>query len=220
MREYIEVTGMVIKAVPVLETDKRITILTKERGKISAFARGAKKSGSRFMAATDPFAYGTFQLYEGKDAYTLSEAHIIDYFAAMRDEFETAYYGMYFADIADYYTRENNDEREMLKLLYVTLKALLLPAIPNELIQYVYEMKALAVNGEFPGVLEGHELSETAAYTISHVGSCSMDRLYTFNVSPRVLAELSKECEVYRNRYIGKRFKSYDILKSCIDLKG
>lgn len=66
MQDFVEVTGIVLKAVPVLEMDKRITVLTKERGKISAFARGAKKPGSRFMAATNPFCYGTFRLYEGK----------------------------------------------------------------------------------------------------------------------------------------------------------
>lgn len=217
MREYIEVIGMVIKAVPVLETDKRITILTRERGKITAFARGAKKAGNRFMAATDPFAYGTFRLFEGKDAYSLQEVHIDEYFADMRKEFITAYYGMYFADLCDYYARENNDEKELLKLLYVTLKALLLDTIPNELVQYIFEVKLLCVNGEFPGVIAGHEMSETCAYTIQYIQNCSMEKLFTFTVSKQVLSQLKSECDYYRNRYIGKHFKSYDILKSCLE---
>lgn len=211
---------MVIKAVPVLETDKRITILTKERGKIAAFARGAKKAGSRFMAQTEPFAFGRFQLYEGKQAYTLAEVHISDYFESLRVDFINAYYAMYFSDLADYYTRENNDEREMLKLMYASLKALSLETIPNELVECIYEMKTLAVNGEFPGVIGNHNLSETAEYAISHVASCSIDKLFTFTVSDRVLEELKQECSYYRKHYIGKQFKSYEILKSCIDLKG
>lgn len=151
MQDFVEVTGIVLKAVPVLEMDKRITVLTKERGKISAFARGAKKPGSRFMAATNPFCYGTFRLYEGKTAYNLSEVRIAEYFENLREDFEGAFYGMYFCDVADYYTRENNDEKEMLKLLYVSLKALTKGAVPHELVQYIFEMKALVVNGEFPG---------------------------------------------------------------------
>ena len=59
---------------------------------------------------------------------------------------------MYFLDVADYYTRENNDERDMLKLLYQSMRALELSSIPNELVRYIFEMKALVVNGEFPGV--------------------------------------------------------------------
>ena len=215
MQDFIEVTGMVLKAVPVLEMDKRITILTKDRGKVSAFARGAKRQGSRFMAATNPFCYGTFRLYEGKSAYNLSDVRIEQYFEGLREDFEGAFYGMYFTDVADYYTRENNDEKEMLKLLYASWKALEKDAIPNELVQYIFEMKALAVNGEFPGVIEGHEMMESAAYAISYVQNAPIEKLYTFTVSEEVLRQLERECAHYRKKYIGHNFKSLDILKNC-----
>ena len=40
-----------------------------------------------------------------------------------RQDYEVAYYGMYFLEVCDYCTRENNDERELLKLLYQSLRA-------------------------------------------------------------------------------------------------
>lgn len=214
MQEFIYVTGMVIKQSGVGEYDRRICLLTKEKGKISAFARGARKPGNRLTAATNPFAFGVFKLYPGKDSYTVSEADISKYFEELRTDFVGAYYGMYFAEVADYYTRENNDERQMLKLLYQSLRALTAQALNNELVKCIFECKAIAVNGEFPGVPEDMELSESAKYAIRYIQESSIEKLYTFTVTDSVLAELEIVAEKYRKRFMGREFKSLEILKT------
>lgn len=152
MSEAVVLTGMVLTVMPISEYDKRITILTKERGKITAFARGARRPQSQLLAATNPFSFGEFELYEGKTAYNLTKASIHNYFRDLAMDVDAAYMGFYFLEFAAYYCQENNDEKEMLKLLYQSLRALESPAYDNRLVRAVFEIKALTINGEGPQV--------------------------------------------------------------------
>lgn len=60
MSQEIKVTGMVLQAGNIGEYDKRIVLLTKERGRISAFARGAKKATSQYAAACTIYVWRVF----------------------------------------------------------------------------------------------------------------------------------------------------------------
>ncbi len=203
-----------MKQTPIGEYDRRICLLTKERGKISAFAKGARKPGNRLAAATNPFSFGYFKLYEGKSSYNIAEADIRNYFEELRTDYEGAYYGMYFAEVADYYTRENNDEREMMKLLYQSLRALCVKSLPRELVKTIFEIKAIAVNGEYPGPPENRKLSESALYTLHYISESSIEKLYTFVVTEEVLQELCQVSALYRKRFMDHQFKSLEILQT------
>ena len=216
MQEFIEIMGMIIKTVPIGEFDRRLVILTKERGKITAFVKGARKPSSRFIATTNLFCFGTFKLYEGRNSYTLADTDISNFFEELRIDFEGAYYGMYFLEIADYYTRENNDEREMLKLLFQSLKALCSKSLDNRLVRYIYELKSIMVNGEFPGITDKTDILESTIYTLDYIQESSIEKLYTFCVTEDVLDELGRIAETIRKRCIDYSFKSLSILTSIL----
>jgi DNA repair protein RecO (recombination protein O) len=145
-----KVTGMVLSGTPVGEYDKRIVILTRERGKISAFARGARRPKSPLLAACEPFTFGEFSVYRGRDSYTVSSVEVKNYFSNLREEPEDIYMGMYFCEVADYFTRENLDAGDVLKLLYQSLRALKVPSLNRNLVRTIFEFKMIAVNGEAP----------------------------------------------------------------------
>ena len=82
------VTGIVLSARPVGEYDKLVTLLTKERGKFRAFARGARRPGNPLMAASNVFAFGDFQIYEGRSSSSISQADIQNYFGELLKDLE------------------------------------------------------------------------------------------------------------------------------------
>lgn len=212
MQELVEVIGIVIKSEPIGDFDRRVVILTKERGKITAFAKGARRPGNRFMAGTNPFCFGTFKLYEGRSSYSLNDISIDNYFEPLRLDYDKAILGMYMLEIADYYGQENNDEIELLKLVYQSIKAIISDRIPDQLIRSVFEIKAVCVNGEFPGLRSDKKYLEGTVAAVRHIESSDIQKLFTFAVSEEVQKELSDIGRDTCKRCIGVRFKSLEML--------
>ena len=216
MREQISVTGMVLMAAPVGEYDRRLVILTRGRGKITAFARGVRRSGNQLMAAAAPFVFGKFLLYEGRDAYTLVGAEVENYFREIAGDMEAACYGSYFLEMADYYGRENIDATETLRLLYQSLRALLKPSVPNRLVKPVYELKLMEINGEYRELPLGR-LNDSTLYAWQYVLAAPVESLYTFTLTDQVLGEFVRCVEQNKERFIDKTFHSLDILNAVMD---
>lgn len=217
MSQGIDLTGMVLAASPSGEYDKRVVLLTKERGKITAFARGARRQNSMLLAAASPFSFGTFVLYEGRSAYTLVQAEITNYFAGLKEDLEGAYYGFYFMEFADYYGQENLDASPMLNLLYASLRALENKKLPDKLVRYVFEIRLMVMNGEFPqDVIYDASLLEATRFAIQYVIQAPRQKLYTFLVKEEVLTELGRLQDRIREKYIDRRFKSLEILETML----
>ena len=241
MVQSVIVMGMVLTAMPVNDYDKRITILTKERGKITAFARGARRPSSQLLAATEPFAFGEFELFEGKSSYNVMKASIQNYFRELAADFDAASLAFYFAEFAEYYCQENNDEREMLKLMYQSFRALENDRYKKALVRAVFELKALTINGEGPQVfscmschtkenlsvfsvarggmfcdscgtkVNGIKILDSTRYALQYIVSSPVARVYSFQVSDEVLSELTHIMKEYMAYYVHHEFRSLKI---------
>lgn len=212
MREKIGLTGMVLKSTASGEYDRRLVILTRERGKITAFARGAKRPGSGLMAISRPLVFGKFQLYEGRDAYSLASAEVKNYFTEIAEDVEAACYSSYFLEFADYYGRENMEGTELLFLLYQSVRALLKPALPNSLVQLVFELRAMAAGGEYTPA-PPKPVSDAAAYAWEYIIRSPLESLYTFVLKTEVQKELKECVEWNKRRFIDRNFKALGILR-------
>ncbi len=150
MSENLTLHGCVLTSMPMGENDRRILLLTRERGLVSAFARGARRATNPLGAATNPFTFGEFDAYEGRSSYTVVSAKITTYFTELLTDLDNVYYGSYFVEIAEYYGEPGVDEKDRLNLLYVALRALERGAMPKKLVRRIYELRTLFINGEYP----------------------------------------------------------------------
>ena len=213
MSDLTVLTGMVLSAMPIGDYDKRVVILTREKGWIAAFAKGARRQGSPLLGPSRPMAFGTFHLYEGRSSYSIRNAEITAYFDELSRDLECIGYGSYFLELAAAYTIEGLTGTPVLTLLYQSLRALTKPSIPRLLVRYVFELRLMVINGVY-SLEPPLAVCDSTAYTICHIGTAPPGKLYTFTVSEQVLAELGQCMAIYRERYLEGHFTSLDILES------
>lgn len=211
MQDFLRVTGLVIGAFPQGEYDRRIVLLTRERGKITAFVKGGRRQGNRFMGTTDMFCFGNFDLYVGRNSYTVQNVEISNYFEFMRDNLQAAMYGMYFLELADYYTRENNDEAMVLLLTYRALQGLKSDNLDNDFVRRVFEIKLFAIEGE----LISHDNMKISAVLkdfVELIAASSIQDLYKVGLSDVYRAELISYTDYQRKHLVDKKLNSLDML--------
>lgn len=195
MSSTFKARGVIIKETLVRESDKILTILTKEYGKISVSAKGAKNPKSKFLVA-QLFSYCDFVIYKGRSFYSLAQVDLIESFYNLRldyDRLNTAYQIIKQIDtwsIGEFLPDEN---REILLLL---LKALLkLSKIERdfELIRLLFGFKFLQLTGFSPQI-EGvyfyteHEkikLSNEVIYVLTYILESEVTRVFNIRITEK-----------------------------------
>lgn len=239
-------TGIVMMTSDVGEYDKRMVLLTRERGKITAFAHGVKRSKSMLSGGCRIFTFGTFELFEGKDAYKVIRIEVNKSFDEISQNMENMCYGSYFLELANYYSVENVESTQMLKLIYASLRALLNEKISNRLVRCIYETKVLEINGEYPEmfrcVMCGEKeavhfsakhsglvcngcmkrtgdaalLDTSTIYAFQYIIASEIEKLYTFVVNENVLKEMEFVLRRYYLLNVNREFKSLEILRTMV----
>lgn len=150
----IRTKALVIKEHIVGESDKYITLFTKELGRIQAIAPKAKKADKGFASSTQLFVYGDFMLTSYKDTYRLISVDLIEMFHNIRNDLSTLSYGSYIMEFIYYVTEPGLMQSELLKLTLVTLKALSKQQADCKRIRRVFEIRALGLLGFMPQLYE------------------------------------------------------------------
>ncbi len=76
------------------ESDRRLTLLTKEQGKIDVVAKGARKAGSRLAGSSDPLTVAQLGLATAKKNMFVTQAQPLTSFRGLRNDFQRLTFGL------------------------------------------------------------------------------------------------------------------------------
>ncbi|WP_273832716.1 DNA repair protein RecO [Guptibacillus sedimenti] len=144
-----KVEGIVIRTVDYGETNKILTIYSRETGKVGVMARGAKKPKSRLSAVSQLFVYGQYLYQHTSGLGGLNQGEIIDSFRSIRNDLFLTSYAAYAAELVDKLTEERKPNPYLFEMLYQVLHALNEEKDP-EVILFIFELKMLRVAGITP----------------------------------------------------------------------
>jgi len=144
--------ALVLRTYELGETSRLVVLLTRERGKVRAMAKGARGRRSRFQSALEPLSEVRVGLYgrQGAELYRLGQCELL------RSAFRTAGRGLdvalalsYFAELLDAFAQEGEADDTVYRLATSVLHAAGEGASSVSLTRYL-EAWLLKLQGIYP----------------------------------------------------------------------
>lgn len=148
-----KLNGIVIKNIKFSESDRILTVFTKERGKVSILAKKANSPKRKIITQTAMFVWSEFMCYPGKNMYTLRSAYYIRGFYKIENDLERLMYASYVAELIDIFYDEELGESITFNLLAFTLKLIEDEKLENlSYITLAFMVKLLGICGFLPNI--------------------------------------------------------------------
>ncbi len=145
--------ALVIKEMNVGESDRLVTLFTRDYGIIRAFASGAKSIKSKKGAATALLTYSSFTILKKKDTYKIYEATPIRLFFGAGSDIEVLSLAQYFCELSGVLVSSGVPDGEFLRLILNSLHFLTKEKRYPPLIKAITELRASALSGFMPDLV-------------------------------------------------------------------
>jgi len=238
MERYVD-EALVLSTLDYGESDRLVTLLTREHGKLTAFAAGARKSKRRFAGALEPYMRLSVQLVETRGSTVrLDSADIVAGYYGARSDLALIARALYAVELCRELTREHEPHSELFELLEDYLRRLdAKEAGPTSLL--AFELAALANAGLMPRfdtcALCGNPPGERPRFDQAHGGAvcepCSgrareaiaipvellsglraLQEGQRTPLSPELRARARGVLNVFIAHHLGRRLKSVDFM--------
>jgi DNA repair protein RecO (recombination protein O) len=136
------------------EADRLLVLYTRERGKVRAIVKGARKLTSRKAGHLEPFTHVTLQLAKGRDLLIVTQAETVNAFLKLHENLVKTGYAAYVIELLDRFTyEEEGGNPTLFKLLVETLDRIEKEKDSWLSVRY-YEMRLLDFIGFRPQLFE------------------------------------------------------------------
>lgn len=143
------VTGIVVRRRDSGESDRKITIVTAECGRVDAIAKGARKAASRLAGSSEPLTVARFTLAEGRSTRFVTQAEPITSFPHLRRDYDRLALALGLAEFFAHTTVEGMPTPESFDTLHAGLAAL--ETHENPIAAMVWALsQALELEGVWP----------------------------------------------------------------------
>ncbi|MGL5351744.1 MAG: DNA repair protein RecO [Clostridium sp.] len=234
--------AVVIKAQDYKENDKLVWLYTEEFGKVTAIARGAKKSKSRLFTLTLPLCFADYVLFKGKSLFNLQEGRIENSFQGLLSNLDKLTYSAYICELIDICLEDGEKNKQLYQDFITCLYLLNSDALDYEMLIRSFELKLLKSTGyglnldqcveckkkisvanyislsHFGGVCEscnrnhGLYISKPAYSALRFLNGTDMDKVYRLNVNADVKKDVSKVNTFIISSSYSRKPKSLEML--------
>lgn len=128
------------------ETDRIFTLLTRDRGKIRAVAKGARRPTSKLAPSLEYFTRSRMILSRGRELDVITSVEVIERPDELGGRIDAFSYACHLAEVTNKLVPEEQDVPEVYRLLAAALSELDHPGDPWLLARW-YEMALLALTG-------------------------------------------------------------------------
>ena len=150
---HITTNAIVLREQPVDEFDSVLTLLTRDCGIISAYARGARKPRGTMRVSVELLSYSCFVLFKNKEKYAVDKADLNNVFMGVRADVEKLSLAAYFCQLTAELAPREEEAQEYLRLLLNSLYLLDQSKRFCAFIKPVFELRLMAMAGYMPDLV-------------------------------------------------------------------
>lgn len=142
--------ALVLRSYRLGEADRIVVLLTAERGKVRAVAKGARRTKSRLGARLEPLSRVRLLLWQGRDLDTVTQAETLEHYRRLREDLDLMTDAWCLAEAADQVCQDRQPYPQLYTMLTLALRTLEARPQRSALLVAGFYFKLLALEGVAP----------------------------------------------------------------------